>query len=69
VVSPPAPPAGTSGPTAHPARPARFARPRRRRRTIVGGMARPSEASGEAVAGGEPKGGANPFRVPISVAW
>jgi len=37
-------------------------------RTIAGGMARPSEASGEVVAGGGPKGGANPSRVPISVA-
>jgi hypothetical protein len=30
------------------------------------GLARPSEASGEEVAGGGPKGGANPPRVPIS---
>ena len=29
-------------------------------------MARPSEASGEEEAGGVPKGGANPPRVPIS---
>jgi len=30
------------------------------------GLARPSLASGEEVAGGGPKGGANPFRVPIT---
>ncbi len=34
--------------------------------TIAGGMARPSEASGVGVAGGGPKGEANPPRVPIS---
>jgi hypothetical protein len=31
------------------------------------GLARPSEASGEEAAGGGPKGGANPFRVPIKM--
>ena len=35
-------------------------------RTIAGGVARPSEASGVEEAGGGPKGGANPPRVPIS---
>jgi GT2 family glycosyltransferase len=38
-------------------------------RTIAGGMARPSEASGEEVVGGGPKCGANPPRVPISAIW
>jgi len=30
-------------------------------------LARPSEASGEEEAGGGPKGGANPLRVPITI--
>jgi hypothetical protein len=76
-----------SGRTAHPAHPARFRARPRRRRTIAGGVARPSararaqragvvgrvqvpkspqgEASGAGVAGGGPKGEANPLRVPI----
>jgi spermidine synthase len=37
-------------------------------RTIAGGLARPSEASGEVVAAGGPKGEADPPRVPIAMS-
>ena len=56
-----------SGRTAHPARPARFARALAGGAPSREGLARPSEARGEVMAGGGPKGGANPLRVPITI--
>ena len=63
-------PAGTPAPEIHVADARNLsawgARRLCRRRTIAGGLARPSEASGEGAAGGGPKGGANPSRAPMS---
>ncbi|MGA9655253.1 MAG: hypothetical protein WBV96_15205, partial [Polyangia bacterium] len=52
-------PCGDFGTTRHPAHPARFARAFASGAPSREGMARPSKASGEEVADGGPKGGAN----------